>query len=364
MRRAFPAFALILLAAGCANPSFIPVEVKDINLDSERNLMHRAEEEIEVLDAGGQVYKDRLLEEYVNRVAAKLVNSGDRKRISVKVLRDPWLEAVAYPTGRIYVYTGMLAAMNNEAQLALILGHEITHVVERHAAREFTSRKKKSAEEAGSLRRVLTSASFYSRSMEAAADAGGIRLMAAAGYDPREAARMLEHLKRQVVEEKIKERHAYSSHPAVQERIQNATDLVRKNYPNADGAVSEDAYTRVTTRVLLDNAELDLKRGNYGSAERALEKYAARRPADPKAFYLLGEVYREGHKDGEEKARSYYRKAMTVSRDEADPYRGLGLLECRQGHALEARENLIRYLKLRPDADDREHISQYMNSCK
>jgi len=203
MVKALPVF-LVLLAAciltGCTGTreEFIPVEISDIALDSERRLQYRAEEETEILDSSGLLHDDKQLEEYLNRLAAKLLPPVQgRPRIIMKVLRHPSLNAFAYPTGRVYFHTGILAAMDNEAQLAAVMAHEITHVQERHLAREFTSRKKKSAEEADSLRKILTSVNCYSRLLESEADAAAVRMMVAAGYDPREAPGMLEHLKRE-----------------------------------------------------------------------------------------------------------------------------------------------------------------------
>ena len=47
-------------------------------------------------------------------------------------MRDPTLNAFSLPNGRIYVHTGLLACLESEAQLAMILGHEMTHVTNRH----------------------------------------------------------------------------------------------------------------------------------------------------------------------------------------------------------------------------------------
>src|SRR2546426_7325972 len=50
-------------------------------------------------------------------------------------MSDPTLNAFAMPNGRIYVHSGLLSRLDNEAQLATILGHEMTHVTSRHALR-------------------------------------------------------------------------------------------------------------------------------------------------------------------------------------------------------------------------------------
>lgn len=370
MVKALPVF-LVLLAAcfltGCTGTreEFIPVEISDIALDSERRLQYRAEEETGILDSSGLLHDDKQLEEYLNRLAAKLLPPVQgRPRIIMKVLRHPSLNAFAYPTGRVYVHTGILAAMDNEAQLAAVMAHEITHVQERHLAREFTSRKKKSAEEADSLRKILTSVNCYSQLLESEADAAAVRMMVAAGYDPREAPGMLEHLKRESEEEKIRVRKADMIHPAIRERIKNTTDMANKEYPGVAGLKNTEIFARYTTPLLLDNAELDLKRGSFLAAERAIEKYLAGKQSDPRAYYLLGERHRQGRPGNEEKARASYRKAIILSQTYPDPYRALGLIDFKKGSRLEAKKNLQHYLDLKPNAEDREHIRQYVKACE
>ena len=156
--------AVLFLVTSCRHrPSFEAVEEKDIALDSEQRLLAHADEESAKFDRSGFLYEDKRLEAYLNAVARKLlVPVKTDKHIIVKIVRDPVLNAFAYPNGRVYVNTGFLAAMDNEAQLADLLGHEMTHVIRRHTAREFTSMKRKSTVETGrnSLRTILTAANF------------------------------------------------------------------------------------------------------------------------------------------------------------------------------------------------------------
>ena len=56
-------------------------------------------------------------------------------RYRVRVIEDPTLNAFAYPHGSIYIHTGLLARMENEDELATVLGHEMTHVEDRHMLR-------------------------------------------------------------------------------------------------------------------------------------------------------------------------------------------------------------------------------------
>ena len=55
--------------------------------------------------------------------------------VKIVVIKDPYLNAFAFPNGVIYIHTGMLARMDNEAQLAALLAHEMSHCIHRHTLR-------------------------------------------------------------------------------------------------------------------------------------------------------------------------------------------------------------------------------------
>ena len=60
-----------------------------------------------------------------------------------RAIRDLEINAFALPNGSIYVTTGLLSRMENEAQLAGVLAHEVTHVTNRHTYLEYRSARKK-----------------------------------------------------------------------------------------------------------------------------------------------------------------------------------------------------------------------------
>ena len=103
----------------------------------ERQLWSDAEREEEKLAKLGKSWDDPLLEEYLSSVAAKLVPEEARQAgapaVRIVVLKDPTLNAFTMPNGKVYVHTGLLSRLQNESQLAMILGHEVTHVTNRHA---------------------------------------------------------------------------------------------------------------------------------------------------------------------------------------------------------------------------------------
>lgn len=78
------------------------------------------------------LYDNTLAQDYVNRVGQSLVPAGSDKLYAFKIMLNPIPEARSLSTGTIYISTGLLASIENEAQLAYVLGHEIAHVEKEH----------------------------------------------------------------------------------------------------------------------------------------------------------------------------------------------------------------------------------------
>jgi len=81
---------------------------------------------------GTTLYENPLAQDYVNRVGQSMVPVGSDKLYAFKIMLNPVPEARSLSTGTIYVSTGLLASIDNEAQLAYVLGHEIAHVEKEH----------------------------------------------------------------------------------------------------------------------------------------------------------------------------------------------------------------------------------------
>lgn len=78
------------------------------------------------------LYNNPLAQDYVNRVGQSMVPVGSDKLYAFRIMLNPIPEARSLSTGTIYVSTGLLASIDNEAQLAYALGHEIAHVEKEH----------------------------------------------------------------------------------------------------------------------------------------------------------------------------------------------------------------------------------------
>jgi predicted Zn-dependent protease len=127
---------------------------------------------------------DEALQHYVAAVGARVAAQAPPSpfTFTFHVVDQEVANAFAVPGGYVFVTAGLLALANSEDELANVLGHEITHVVKRHAARQEAVAEDMSPL-TGGMYRALQLAS-YSREDEREADEGGQRMAAAAGYDP------------------------------------------------------------------------------------------------------------------------------------------------------------------------------------
>jgi predicted Zn-dependent protease len=130
------------------------------------------------------VLEDPDLNAYVQRLGEKLLRGLPRRsfRYRFAIVDQTEPNAFALPGGYIFISRGLLALVNQEDELANVIGHEITHSARRHAAAQ------QQIVEGGSplVMPLLRAANIaaYARDMERTADRGGQQLAAAAGYDP------------------------------------------------------------------------------------------------------------------------------------------------------------------------------------
>ena len=162
-----------------------------------------------------QIVNDPFLKEYVNRVGRSLAHSQEAQEsgfpFSFEVVADPSINAFALPGGPMFINTGLLKAVDNEAQLAGVMGHEMSHVILRHGTNQASKQNLIQLPAllggqmaGGSLMSKLAQAGIglgansvllkFSRTAESQADLMGSHLMAEAGYDPHEMARFFNKL--------------------------------------------------------------------------------------------------------------------------------------------------------------------------
>ena len=145
----------------------------------------------------GDVYFNDNLTKYVSEVADKLLrNKIQRQDISVYVTKFDLPNATTWHNGSIFVNIGLLRRLENEAQLAFVLAHEMTHFYQKHNLQQY--KKSKHLEESHTQHQAHSDKLFerlkYAREHEFEADIMGLEFLMTSEYDAREAIRVLEIL--------------------------------------------------------------------------------------------------------------------------------------------------------------------------
>jgi hypothetical protein len=128
----------------------------------------------------GDVLINDPLGNYVNKVADELLKNDPelRKQIHIYVTKSPDVNAHAFDRGFVFINVGLLAQLENEAQLAFVLAHEITHVVKKHSVNQFIENMKlekgTSTYETGSYEARDIAKYRFSKENETEADAEGL----------------------------------------------------------------------------------------------------------------------------------------------------------------------------------------------
>src|SRR5213596_91331 len=408
-----------LLTSSCASRSVPPMgaDGKPFKPESdELRLWAQAEKEEEQLQKKAKPYDDPLLDEYLGKIGDKLlpddVRAAGGPGFRFGVIRDPTLNAFALPNGRIYIHTGLLSRLDNEAQLAMIVGHEMTHVTNRHALSFTRDVQNKQilytvlavaasigvAVAAGSRAKggdyvgaavlsqtanvllglglqlaAIASINGYGRDLEREADAGGMEKLVRAGYDPKEAPKVFQLLQAESKDRGSLETFFFGSHPKLQERIDTTTELVNTRYAAAAAApdaikTTEEFGLRMRT-VVRENALLDIRAGRFKLAQAQLDRVAAITPKDPTLHLYYGDLYRlqsqraRGAADKDDfarKALEHYELSAGLDPTFPDPFRQLGFLYYQQKDTDRAREAFRKYLALKPDAPDAKRIREYL----
>ena len=216
---------------------------------NEHDLLNTADEYEDMMSRRGLRHIDPQLESWFAGIGQRLTPdpSDEYQHYRFYLLRDPSANAFALPDGQIYVHTGLLARLENEAQLAALLAHEINHVAGHHSLVAYRSQQSKAmigvlvgmaAQEVGTVGAAggallinsgLSASVFgYSRSLEKEADIRGYDLLLNAGYDVQQIPNLYDILGQDYEGLQPRIRGKWSTHPELQIRAEYMADLVAK----------------------------------------------------------------------------------------------------------------------------------------
>ena len=213
-----------------------------------------------------KLVNDPVVTEYVNRVGQNLVRNSDAQvPFTIKVIDSDVVNAMALPGGFFYVNSGLILAADEEAELAGVMAHEISHVAACHYAREMTRAQLMQlatiplifvggaigygAYEASGLAIPMTFLKF-SRNFEAQADYLGIQYAYRAGYDPSGLVSMFEKLAAMEKKKPGTISKAFETHPPTADRIEKSQEEIRKILPSkAQYVVTTSEFDEVKARL-------------------------------------------------------------------------------------------------------------------
>jgi predicted Zn-dependent protease len=229
------------------------------------------------------VYNDPELQRYVETVGLRLAKQSDRPNLPwhFTVVDSPAVNAFALPGGYIYLTRGMMPFLDNEAQLAGVLGHEIGHVTARHAAQQYTKATSAGlgltllsifvpeARPYGGVAENALGLLFlkHGRDAERQADSLGVEYAARTGWDPSGVAGMLNTLAR--LDEAAGSRKGVpnwlSTHPAPADRVREVQATVAQAAAKVPGkpVVDEASYlSRIDGLIFGDSPSEGIVRGS------------------------------------------------------------------------------------------------------
>ena len=183
-----------------------------------------------------KLVQDPVVNEYVNRIGQNLVRNSDAKvPFTIKVIDSDEVNAFALPGGFFYVNSGLILAADEEAELAGVMAHEISHVCARHGMRQMTRANLAQIAtiplifigggigygiyEASGLALPLTFMKFQ-RNFEAEADYLGLQYMYKTGYDPQAFISFFEKIQAKEKKKPGTIAKAFASHPQTPDRIE------------------------------------------------------------------------------------------------------------------------------------------------
>ena len=264
----------LALAACVTNPYTERSQLLLVSESQEMQLGAQAYEQV-LKDPKVKISHDPREIEPVKRVAARIIEAAKNSKYAetarqfdweVSVIKDDkTMNAFALPGGKIAVYTGIFSVAKNEAGLAAIIGHEVTHALARHGAERMSQGQLaqvgltvadvligSSAGNPATAQLMMAALGLgvnvgvmlpFSRSHESEADYVGLLLAAQAGYDPHEAVRVWERMEQL---SKGQPPEFLSTHPGHETRIKQLEEWMPealKYYRSQPGMLAADLPT-------------------------------------------------------------------------------------------------------------------------
>lgn len=370
---------LCVAPAMAGTPAPIAPGERPVPNSTESELWYAMDQAERELRSSPLLVRDPSLNQYVRDVACKVAQDFCPD-LRVYIVDVPVFNASMAPNGTLIVFTGALLRMQDEAELAVVLGHEFAHFRQRHSLRGWNKAKSTSAflstftvlsgfsvvaivAQLGGMANV----SRFSRDMEREADRIGFTQSTGLGYDPQAGAEVWGRMLREEnASKRPKPWPVFASHPNTAERLEDTTAAARA-HSGTQKEVGREAY-QAAVRPHLDRwLDEELSRRTYDTSIAVigeLKSLADPRDAGLYAFYLA-EAYRQrGKGDDRDVAARHYAEAIALPSAPAAAWREHAYILRNRGERSTAVDAFRRYLSLAPDASDRSFIESSLSQIE
>ena len=379
--RASVSVLLILTMAACAvNPVTGKKEFTIMSADQE---IATGEQQYEAYQQqqGGRYVVDPELSVYVNNVGQKLARVSDRPELPYEfvVLNNSVPNAWALPGGKIALNRGLLDLLDDEAQLAAVIGHEIVHAAARHAARQMTQATllNVGAMAAGVLGQATDYGEWiaagaglgsnawqahYGRDQELEADEYGVQYMVKAGYDAQAAVELQEKFV------KLSEGQAsdfmsslFASHPPSEDRVRRNQKYAQAH---TGGVRNQQAFAQATKQIKKDRtayvaqakALASAQNNDNSQAMTLIEQAIQSQPKEALFYITKGQLLMVAKQS--EQALPAFEKAAKLNPEYYAGHLGAGILLKQKGKNSQAAAELESSMKLLPTPTAGYHLGE------
>lgn len=333
---------------------------------------------------GGKYVVDPGLTAYVNQVGKKLAAVSDVPNLPYEfvVLNNDTPNAWALPGGKLAINRGLLVQLEDEAQLAAVLGHEIVHAAARHSA---SAKTQQMVVGAGALLAGAVIAnkkpeygvlavgalavganawnSKYSRDHELDSDKYGIKYMVKAGYDPQAAVELQELFVRMFDKKEPNWLEGlFASHPPSRDRVAaNRAEITK--YPKG-GARNTAAFQRALAQLKRDqdaylsyqDAMKAAKSKQYDKALSLVNSATQKQPKENLFWELKGQLLVQ--QDRNKEAIPALDKAIAANPNFFRPYIYRGMAYKELGNSTNAERDLVASQRLLPTQEASEQLGE------
>jgi len=318
--------------------------------------------------------QDTALNNYINQTGKTLAARTHRPHMpySFRGVNATYVNAYAFPGGSIAATRGILLDLENEAQLAALLGHELGHVNARHTAEQMSKSTLINLFVGGLSTVVGTQSSglgnlasqlgmvgagallaSYSRDNEREADALGLEYMVRAGYNAKGFVGLMDMLRRTSKYKPSAIELMFATHPMSDERYRTAVEAVDTQYRSSQSfSLYRDRYMDHTAKLRkikltieeLQKGETLMAKNKYGDAEIHFSKALKQTPEDYAGLVMMSKCQLAQKHYAE--SGSFAEKAKMVYPQEGQAYYLSGFTKIKQKDYASAYEEFKYYEKL------------------